>query len=416
MAAATTTNVAAIFKEIWEPGMETMFYPLDGSAWALCPKSDDWDGITRHVTANTGGMNGVSSTFADAKAAQNPTVPIDFAVTTVDRFVLWSVDHKAMTLARNSRGAQVELVADQTRNAMERLMLTQAKQIYMGTGQTIGQIAVGGISGSTATLANADDVKNFEEGDQVYLSSANGDVSTDALRAGGPLTVSTIDADAGTVTFSAGIVATIGAAAAGDYFFRRGDFQQGAAGFEAWNPLTVPSTSFFGVTRNTGNVARKAGIRKDVSGTVGYANKIRAALVHSARLGANFSHLFVDPTFFGGLDNELGDKVRYVEEPGRDAQGKETTIGFKGINFVQHGRRPVKIYSDAFCPLNVCRAVNYGPNGFKWVSAGKFPSWLTNGGEDMHLLESSNASEGRAGGYGNYLTKRPLDLGRFKLA
>lgn len=417
MAAATTSNVAAIFREIWEPGMESQFYPIGGTAWALCPKSPDWDGIVRHVTANTGGMNGVSSTFADAKAAQNPTVPVDFAVTTVDRFALWSVDHKAMVLARNDRGRQVELVGDQTRAAMERLMLTQAAAIYTGTGGAIGRIAAGGIAGSTITLENPDTIKNLEEGDQFYLSSANGDTSTDTLRAGGPLTVSTIDADAGTVTCSAGIVATIGAAAAGDYLFRRGDFQAAAAGFEAWNPLTVPSTAFYGLVRNTGNVARKAGLRKDVSATVGYVNKVKAALLHASRYNAQYTHLFVDPTFYMNLEVELGQAVRFVEEPSRDASGKATTQGFTGIKFTQHGGSPVKVYSDAFCPLNVGRGVDYGPGGFKWVSAGKFPQWLTpDGKEDMHMLESSNVSEGRAGGYGNYLTKRPLNLGRYKWA
>ena len=63
-----------------------------------------------------------------------------------------------------------------------------------------------------------------------------------------------------------------------NYLFIDGDFKAGCSGYESWNPLVVPAASFFGVTRNTGNITRKAGIRKDVSATVGAVNKIRKAL------------------------------------------------------------------------------------------------------------------------------------------
>lgn len=415
MAAATISNTAAVFKEIWEPGAEAQWYPHAGAAWALCPKQEDWDGIYRNVVANTGGMSGVSSTFANAKAAQNPSGSSKFKVETVDRFVLWSVDHKAMHLSRNDRGAVVELVAQQTSDAMERLMLTQAEQIHNGTGQAIGRIAA--IAGSTFTLENFDKIKNFEENDLLYLSANDGNASTDVLKAGGPLTVTTADPDTGIVTCTAGIVATIATAAVGDYIFRAGDFQLGASGFEAWNPLVVPATAFWGVVRNTGQVGRKAGIRSSVAAVVGAVNKIKRCLTHAYRAGSQFTHMFVDPLFYASLEAELGDKVRFVDRPAIAADGGETTIGFTGIKFTQHGGSPVEIFPDAYAPLNVARGVNYGPKGFRWVSAGKFPMWLTSDGKaDMMTLEGSNAAEGRAGGYGNYMTKRPLDLGRFQLA
>ncbi len=417
MTAATTSNVPSIFKEIWLPGMESQFYPTECPAWALCPKTKDWDGTILHATAGIGGMNGVSSTFARAKANQSPSLGVDFQVTSADRFALWSIDHKAMHLARNDRGRQVELVADQTHAAMERLMLRQASTIHGGVGQAVGRIAAGGIAGSTITLEDPQTAKNFEEGDLIFLSDNNGNTSTDALLAGAGFTVVTIDPDAGTLLMSAGIVATFAAAAAGNYLFIDGDFQAGCAGYESWNPLVVPAAAFFGVVRNTGNITRKAGIRKDVSATVGAVNKIRKALTAASAAGSKFTHMFVDPEFYSLLDGELGNNVRYVDKPAISADGGETTIGFTGIKFTQHGGAPVEIYPDAYAPLNVARGVNYGPAGFRWVSAGDFPMWLTPDGKPiMHSLEGTNAMEGRAGGYGNYVTKRPLDMGRFKLA
>ena len=58
MTAATTSNVASIFKEIWLPGMESQFYPTECPAWALCPKTKDWDGTILHATAGIGYATG----------------------------------------------------------------------------------------------------------------------------------------------------------------------------------------------------------------------------------------------------------------------------------------------------------------------------------------------------------------------
>lgn len=403
---ATVTTHLPTMKEIWADGLESALY-TDNPAWALCPKSEDWDGSIFHCVIDVGGMNGISSTFARAKANQSPSQPLAFNITTADRFGTWAIEHKLTVLQRNSRGRIVEAMAYETKKVMDRLAASYGHIIHGDGGGSIGRISA--ISGSTVTLENPDDAKNFEVGDLIYDSANSGAASTDTLRAGGPLTVASVDFDAGTVTFTAGVVATIPAAVVNDYLFRDGDFQLVPVGFEGWNPVTIPLTAFFGQTRTTYGI-RQAGLRKDVSATVLWADKIRSLLTYASRAGCSLSHLFLHPTNFESLDAELQTAKRYVEEA-------TATVGFEGIKFNQQNGKSIMIHADPYAKLNVARGVNYTDGSFGYKSAGPIIQALTlDGKKDMMMDNSLNQFEGRLGGYGNFWCKKPLNLLRGKLA
>ena len=403
---ATYTTALPTMKEIWADGLESALYK-DNPAFALCPKSEDWDGSIFHCVIDVGGMNGVSSTFARAKANQSPSQPLAFNITTADRFGTWSIEHKLTVLQRNSRGRIVEAMAYESKKLMDRLAASYGAIIHGDGGGSIGRISV--IAGPTATLLNPDDVKNLEVGDLIYLSGNSGAASTDALRAGGPLTVQSVDFDAGSVTFTAGIVATIGTAVVNDYIFRDGDFQLAPTGFEGWNPLVIPATAFFGMTRTTYGI-RQAGLRKDVSATVLWADKIRDLLTYASRATCDISHLFLHPTNWSSLEKELQTAKRYTEEA-------IAGVGFEGIKFSQQNGKSIMIHSDPYAPLNVARGVNYTDGTFGYKSAGPLIQALTlDGKKDMMMDNSLNQFEGRLGGYGNFWCKKPLNLLRGKLA
>lgn len=403
---ATYTTHLPTLKEVWSDGLESALY-TDNPAWALCPKSEDWDGSIFHCVIDVGGSNGISSTFARAKANQSPAQPLAFNITTADRFGTWAIEHKLTVLERNSRGRVVEAMAYESKKVMDRLAASFGSLIHGNGGGSIGRISA--ISGAIATLENPDDAKNFEPGDLCYYGLNSGGTSTDVLESGGPLTVSSVDFDLGKVTFTAGIVATVATAVVNGYLFRDGDFQAVPQGFEGWNPLTIPSTAFFGMTRTTYGI-RQAGLRKDVSATVLWADKIRDLLTYASRAGSSLSHLFLHPTNFASLDKELQTAKRYLEEV-------NASVGFEGIKFNQQNGKSIMIHADPYAPLNVARGVNYTDGSFGYKSAGAIIQALTlDGKKDMMMDNSLNQFEGRIGGYGNTWCKKPLNLLRGKLA
>ena len=273
---ANMSNFAPILKEIWADGVEQSLYE-NNPAFAMCPKSEDWDGDIYNCVIDVGGMSGISSTFSDAKANKTASKPLAFQIDTRDRFATWAIDHKLVTLARNNRGAVVNALANETKKAMTRLGATWGQIIHGDGGGSIGKIATGGISGATVTLTNPDDCRNFEPDDQIVVSANDGTSSGHALKAGGPLVVQSVDFDAGTITFTAGYVATVATGAVGDFLFREGDFKLTPAGLEGWNPLTIPGTAWYGMTRTTYGI-RQAGWRRNASAVSGMANKIKAGL------------------------------------------------------------------------------------------------------------------------------------------
>lgn len=405
---ATVINFASTLKEIWADGVEQCLYE-NNPAFAMCPKSEDWDGDIYNCVIDVGGMNGVSSTFSDAKANKSASTPLAFQIDTRDRFAVWGIDHKLVKLSRNNRGAVVQALGYETKKAMTRLGCTWGQIIHGDGGGSIGRIAAGGIAGAVATLQNPDDCRNFEPGDQIVISGNDGTAAGHALRAGGPLVVLSVDFDAGTVTFTAGIVATVAAAVVLDFLFREGDFKLTPAGLEGWNPLVIPGTAWYGMTRTTYGI-RQAGWRRNATAVTGMSNKIKAGLTYAHRAGAKHTHIFMRPDDFNTLEGELGTIRRYVDE-------KIATVGFSGIEFTQHGGAPIKVFADANVQLNTARFVDFSGSTFGLKSAGKLTEFLSlDGDKNMMMEESTNSFEGRIGGYSNTWCKRPLNLGRLQLA
>jgi hypothetical protein len=405
---ANMTNFASTLKEIWADGVEVPLYE-NNPAFAMVPKSEDWDGDIFNCVIDVGGMNGVSSTFSDAKGNKGASQPLAFQIDTRDRFAVWGIDHKLTVLSRNQRGAVVQALAYETKKAMTRLGCTWGQIIHGDGGGSIGRIATGGITASTITLQNPDDVRNFEPGDQILLSANDGTAGAHVLKAGGPLIVQSVDFDLGTVTFTAGVVATVATAVALDFVFREGDFKLVPAGFEGWNPLVIPGTPWYGMTRTTYGV-RQAGWRRNATAITGMANKIKFGLTYAYRAGAKHTHIFMRPDDFNTLEGELGTVRRYVDT-------KVATVGFTGIEFTQPGGPPVSVFPDPYVQINTARFVDFSGGTFGLKSAGKLTQFLTLGGEkDMMMEESTNTFEGRIGGYSNTWCKRPLNLGRLQLA
>jgi hypothetical protein len=409
---ASVASIPLILKNIWDDDIFDFMYD-DQPFLGLLDKDTSWDGLQQLVTVQYGGMAGRAGTFVRAQANQSPTVLAQMGVTTADNFATWAVDHKLITLSRNQRGALVRALADQTEAAMSKLKRSSCWMLWRNGGGAVGQIA--SIAGSTITLVNIADVRNFDVGDVVDLSADDG-LAGAGVRAGTPLTITKIAEDTGVLIFSAGVVASIAGALAADSLFHNGDYNAAATsgtaftGVAAYVPSSAPGTggvpaSIWGMDR-TPHLTRLGGHR--FTGTVATAvNDIKNALASAYRRRCEITHLFCSPEVYNAIELSLQGSKRYLDE-------KVGTVGFKALAFTSIGGKVVKVYQDADIPKSPdgTKTLVYGLNldSFKFHTADEYPMWLTsvaNGSTKFMLNASANQSEGRLGGYGNLICKAP---------
>jgi hypothetical protein len=245
-----------------------------------------------------------------------------------------------------------------------------------GTGSgTIGRVTTGS-TGTSITLTNAEDVTNFEVGQELVFSTANGGGSVKT----GQVSVVGVNRDTGVLTTDAQSAIDGGTGTAtNDYIFNAGDYDQKVKGLRAWLPDTAPtSTAFFGVDR-TSDVTRLGGIRYD-----GSALPIEEALISAAsrvaREGGKPDHCFMNYSKFADLEKALGSKVQYVDLK------VNAEIGFRGI-VINGPRGPIKVIPDQNCPSD--RAFMLEMKTWKIYSLGKAPRILDADG--MKMLRDNDA-------------------------
>lgn len=406
--AASTTNVPEILKNIWEDEIHDFLYE-DSTYFGLVQKDPTWDGLYQIITVMYGGMNGRSATFTNAQKNKAPPKYKQMQIPTRDNYALWSVDHKLITLSRNQRGALVRALAENTEKAMRRLKHSTGWMLWGNGGGAIGQVST--VVGTLITLKNANDVRNFEIGDE--LNAATTDGTSGALKQNGGVNATTaivdVDEDAGTLTTADDTTAFTTAWAANDYLFADGDFGAVFHGIPAFVCPSKPGTggvptTIFGMDRSA-HVTRLGGHRFTAA-TSNVVDETKSALAKAKRRNCNVTHLFTSPEAFDEIEAELQSAKRYVDETvGR--------VGYTGLEFTTQGGKIIKLFSDSDIRLspNGKRQI-YGLNmdSFKFHTALDYPLWLTvDGSREFRLEVDANQSEGRIGGYGEHYCNAPGD-------
>jgi hypothetical protein len=306
-----------------------------------------------------------------------------------------------MKASQSNEGAFMEAATVEIDGIIQSLTRSNAGKIYRAGWGDIGVIAVGGISGSTITLATIDDVVGWESDMKIQLCA---DQSGSVYRAGGPLTVSAVNRLTGVVTFTAGVVATIGAAVVGDFTFIDGDRQNSAtpvrlclSGLEAWIPSAAPTaTVFFGADRSV-DPTRLGGLRYN-----GANIPIEETLVEAATLvgreGHKLTHFFMSFKSFSALQKTLGSKVQYVDL-------KITPeIGFTAIK-VTGPRGPINVVPDQNCPAN--RVFGLNMDYIKLYSLGKPIGVIDSDGMTILRQGTADGVEARYGMYAQLGIRAP---------
>lgn len=397
MSAATMTTHAAILKRLYpEDRVEHMMYD-NNPLFAMIPKKYDFVGESQHRALRIAHNAGRSSTFSVAKANKTPSDVVKLLITTIEDYSLYSISGKLLRSATGGKGSLVNAFTEEVDGAMDAMNRSFGISVYGNGGGAIGRLTSGvTLAGTTFTLNDIDTVVNFEKNMYIQLSATDG--TSGSVKAG-RLKVTAVNRDTGVITVDVNISTGVTTAAASDYIFMEGDFGIRMKGVDAWLPATAPTAgdSFFGLDRSSDPV-RLAGVRVQSTSGASISEAVKRGLQQGFRNGAKTSHVFMNDKRFLDLELELGAHRRYVDT-------EHAGVGFRGVEFVGHGGKPVEVYADPNCPVNTI----YGLQMDGWSIEGptKFPFIEEKDGTKILREETADAFEGRIVSYHQMICKTP---------
>lgn len=394
MGLSTVSAHTPLLKRLYGSKVAETTYKRD-KLLELCKKDTNFRGEDKAITVAIAPTAGGSASFAAAVAAQEATVERRFTITRKREYQLYTIDNEAIQASQGNTAAIVEILKRQVGGAKKQFDEAIARRAHSPGGGAIGRLPTSiTATGTTVSLRDRTDiVGTWYKNTLVDFKDTDGTgTSPGSVRAGGPLKVTNIDRDDGTLTFNA-TLDTISGIAANDYVFRYGDFGNAMTGIQGWEPVADPSsTAFFGVDR-TEDLAKLSGVRVDGLGKP-KEETIQDAGVEAQINGFTPKHVFINSLNFKDIGKELGGQ--------RIQEGSTGEIGFSKI-VVNVATGPVTIHSSPFVKL-----------GYFWMgdaenltlgTAGECPMDLTFG--NTMLLPTADARQGRIGAYGNFWVENP---------
>lgn len=390
MALDMTSFASALKAHYTNDTVENMVY-MDNPLLAMVSKYEKFGGKNLPIPIIYGNPQGRSASFANAQANKTNSQIKDFVLTRAKDYSLASIDNETIEASKGDANAFLEAATLEIDGAIHSAARSLAIAMYGSGSGKIGQIL--SISTDTVTLAQVEDITNFEVGMTLVVSTANGGGSVRS----GTVLVKGLDRDLGTVQASANWTTGISAAAANDFIFVQGDYDAKIKGLAAWLPSSAPSsTAFFGVDR-TVDATRLAGVRFD-----GTNSPIEEVVVKAssrlAREGGKPDYCFLSYSKYAELENALGSKVQYID------MKVNAEIAFRGIS-INGPKGPIKIIPDQNCPAD--RAYMLQMDVWKLYSLGKAPKILDTDGLKMLRDSSADSVEIRVGYYAQFGCRAP---------
>lgn len=390
MALDMSTFAPALKQLYMDINVKNLVYK-NNPAHAILPKFESFVGVNSPVPLIYGNPQGRSATFSNALAQKTNTQLKAFTVTRVQDYSLANVSNEVLQASEGDRGAFMTAFTTELDGAFQSATRSLAVAEYRdGTG-SIG--VVGSVSTNTVTLANINDVVNFEVGMTIQASTSPG-VGLQS----GSVVLSAVNRASGVLTASANWSAGIATIAATQSLLVAGDFNAKISGLDAWIPLSSPSsTAFFGVDR-TADPTRLAGQRSQ------YLNSpIEEALVDLsaliAREGGTPDYSFMNFANYANLEKALGAKVIY-----QPAMASDAPISFTGIQV--HGQKgAIKVIPDQNCQSD--RFYMLQSDVWKIMSLGMAPKLLNSDGLEFLRVSSADQIELRVGYYAQMACQAP---------
>lgn len=409
MTALNMTSADSILKVHYTNDMIMRMTYQDHPFFALLNKYTTFTGKNLPIPIIYGNPQGRSSSFSKAQANKRPSKFKDFVLTRAKDYGLASIDGETIDASRGNNAAFIEALTSEIDGTFESLTGSLASALFRSGSGSIGQIgATTNVATDTIVLSNAEDSVNFEVGQMLVASTADGG-GTVKNTAGteNAAEIIAIDRILGTIKLAV-TMDSFGAQdwAVADYLFVEGDYDSKVKGLNAWIPATAPgATPFFGVDRSS-DPTRLGGIRKDVS-TMPLEEGLVDGLMLANREGANLSHYFMNYSNFGVLEKSLGSKVQYVDV--------NTTVGiaFRGIQINNPKGKPVICLADQSCQDDVAWGLQM--DTWKLYSLGAAPKLLNQDGNKVLREASEDGVEVRCGYYAQLGCRGPGKNIRLKI-
>lgn len=351
--------------------------------YALVPKDESFYGEVMKVPLIYGDSQNRSNTFSSALAGTTNALLKGFLLTRNSDYSLASLSNEALEASQSNEGAFLEASKLTFDSALRSLARSRSIQLFRsGTGSR-GVIKAATTPATTVELQTPDDVVNFEVGQKLNASTADGGGSVKTTKP----TITAIDRITGILTVSPTVNADW---AAGDYIFADGDYDNALSGLDAWVPYSNRSAklaaTFFNVVRSS-DATRLGGLYYNGSGS-----NTEEALIDGLNLAyresAEIDYVFMNPMDISNLIKLLGSKVQRVQVSAEISEnGKQmAVVGFDGIEVYYAGGK-AKVIGDRNCMKG--KAFGLTLSTWKLCSLGKAVRLFEADG--LKMLRSSNA-------------------------
>lgn len=393
----TVSNASAALKVLYSARkLKELTYPKN-PFYAMVKKTTGFTGKQKDCPIWYGGNAGGSHTFSNARANKRPGLFKAFSLTRVRDYNLGNIEVEAIKASRDNAGAFLKLSQGEVDLAIKQLTNNLGISMFRNSGSARGQ--VGSINSTALTLLNPEDVVNFEVGQLLVQSTADG---TSGALGTGSSEVTKVDRRAG-ILYAANWTNFT----ANDYLFRDGDFGTGISGVDSWCPTTTPTTgdSFFGVDRSTDT--RLYGQYHDGSNQ-DILDAILDLDTKLAREGAETDLVFVNPGDFNAIRKRLQGDVVYEKVSPSD----KANVSFNGIH-ISGMSGDLKVVADRNCPINYGLVTQMDSWEFECLDLPGLQDTMM-AGEALRIVEDADAVEFRTCWYGQLGNHAPAFSGRVK--
>lgn len=397
---AAATDFTPVIRELWpQDRLDKVTYeasPLLG----MLPKDEDFSERVRHIAVQGRNIMSGSADFSTAQTASTDATSgspgfKDFQVTITSNYAIGVLDSLTLERGKSNKAALVDAIDSCVKGALEEIANNQSVDAYRdGTG-ALGQVkSSSGISTTSLTLNNIEDVDNFEVGMELVFAATK----TGALRnSGASATITAIDRSTGVLTSDSNWTAQVAAAADSDYLFRKGDAPNNTGsllklmGVGGWIPLTSPSASesHFGVDRSV-DAWRYAGVRHDGSGGSAVKDellKLCTKIFRSSNRRAKPEYIFMNPIDLESLLLDMEGQHSYQK-----VDSSHASVYYEAVTFSSPFGQ-LKVFPDKYCPEKYAWALDL--RTWKLASLGKFTRLIQNDGNEMLRRSSADGVEFR---------------------